>query len=137
MGGWVTQLCGCFPPSAPDLREVGAPRWVVGQARPEERPGVGEQRLAGTVGFIRQWIHQPVLGRSSVRSHAAELLLSRFLFSPALMSSVLVSQERQMSPGISQCHHLRNDHSYYMYVFYMFWATSSLLLYLYVLWLNI
>lgn len=36
VGGWVSQLCGRFPLSLSDLREVGAPRGVVGQARPEE-----------------------------------------------------------------------------------------------------
>lgn len=51
-----------------DLREVGAPCWVLGPARPEKRLGVGEQLLGGTVGLLRHRSHHHLLGRPPVRT---------------------------------------------------------------------
>lgn len=51
-----------------DLWKVVAPRRLLGQARPEDRPAVGAQLLGGTVPHLRQRSHLPVLGRPSVRA---------------------------------------------------------------------
>lgn len=51
-----------------DLWKVGAPRRLLGQARPEDRPAVGAQLLGGTVPHLRQRSHLPLLGRPSVRA---------------------------------------------------------------------
>ena len=119
---------------------MGAPRGVVGQGRPKKWPGVGEQRLAGAVGFVGQQPHQSVLGRSSVGTPTADddQVLTWSQFSPVLMMSLLLSQERQMPPGISQCHHLRNDHSHHVCVLwkafpspYAFYIKIRLFLYIY------
>lgn len=56
-------LRGCFASVLlADLWEVGAPCGVVGPTWPEERPGVGEQLLGGTVRFLRQRSHHHLLG---------------------------------------------------------------------------
>lgn len=66
---WEAQSCGYTAfVSLTDLWEVGAPCGLMGPARPEERPGVGEQLLDRTVCLLRQRSHRPVLGRPPVRT---------------------------------------------------------------------
>lgn len=65
----MSELCGCFASVfVADLREVGAPCGVLGPAWPEERPGVVEQLLGGSVGFLRHRSHDHLLGRPPVRT---------------------------------------------------------------------